>query len=103
MSLNRNAHEIFPDVVWKQNVKVTEHPLWRGEALNPTTIELKKGHVRSEGHRPFPLDVLYHKDVTIELNDGLNLYADVFRPAISHSERVPGIITWGPFGKTNTG
>ena len=102
MSLTRELQEKF-DIVWKKNPIATEHPMWRSCELGPHTIDLIKGHVRSEGYQSFPTDVKYDKDVAIKTQDGLHIYADVFRPATSDSEPVPGIVTWGPFGKTGSG
>ena len=36
------------------------------------------------------------------MRDGVNLYADVFRPA-DESYKVPAIIPWSPYGKSGTG
>ncbi|KAK1705794.1 Alpha/Beta hydrolase protein [Colletotrichum acutatum] len=51
----------------------------------------------------FAVDTVCKKDVRIQLRDGVELLADVFRPLTSDDEPVPAIMPWSPYGKTGTG
>lgn len=69
----------------------------------PEKRRIPKGWTKDEGRRPFPVDVLWEKDVRIPLRDGVELLADVFRPVTSDEEPVPAIMPWSPYGKTGSG
>ena len=64
---------------------------------------ISKGWTKDEGRRPFPVDVIWEKDVRITLRDGVELLADVFRPVTSDEEPVPAIMPWSPYGKSGSG
>lgn len=95
--------QLFPDAVYHKLTPAPEHPLFNYNGFCPGLTLLKKGHVKSTGYRVFSQDVIYERDMTIQVRDGAKLYADVFRPADSESNRVPVIIPWSPYGKTGTG
>ncbi|THX49387.1 alpha/beta-hydrolase [Aureobasidium pullulans] len=95
--------QLFPDAVYHKLIPAAEHPLFNYNGFKPEQIILQKGHVKSSGHRAFSQDVIYDRDITIQVRDGIKLYADVFRPADSDKSPVPVIIPWSPYGKTGTG
>ncbi|KAH9817010.1 cocaine esterase [Teratosphaeria destructans] len=111
MSLDPNIREtpttkipqLFPDAVYVHLQFATAHPHFNYNGFEPGQTVLKKGHVRSPGHRPFPTDVIFERDQGIRLRDGITLYTDVFRPTDSDSTPVPVVIPWSPYGKTGTG
>lgn len=72
------------------------------ECFNPSSRILSKGFHKAEGFRPFPVDVIWERDVKIPMRDGVIIYADIFRPADT-SVKVPAIISWSPYGKNGTG
>ncbi len=39
-----------------------------------------------------------HRDVPVKLRDGVTIYADIYMPK-NRTERIPLIVSWGPFGK----
>ncbi len=43
-----------------------------------------------------PVDIVFDKDVAVELRDGVTIYVDVFHPA--GAEKVPVIVAWSPCG-----
>ena len=43
--------------------------------------------------------VFFEKDVAIRMRDGITIYADVYRPVPSISEKTPTIVLFAPFGK----
>ncbi|KAI5363911.1 putative xaa-Pro dipeptidyl-peptidase-like domain, cocE/Serine esterase, alpha/Beta hydrolase [Septoria linicola] len=69
----------------------------------PEKRTISKGWTKDEGRRPFPVDVIWEKDIRIPLRDGTELLADVFRPVTSDGEPVPAIMPWSPYGKTGSG
>jgi len=59
---------------------------------------LKKGETFIEGGRPLLCDILWERDVTVKLRDGVSLYLDIFRPADVQA-KIPAILAWSPYGK----
>lgn len=94
---------LFPDVVFTPIPTPSKNPMWVDGGFQPGTTVLKKGHVKDEGQRPFPSDVLFERDTAIKLRDGVKLYADIFRPVESGQDPVPAILPWSPYGKTGSG
>lgn len=41
--------------------------------------------------------IICERDVAVKMRDGITIYADIFRPITT--EKVPCIVSWGPFGK----
>jgi len=64
---------------------------------------IRKGWVKDDGRKPFPVDTIWDKDVRVLLRDGTELLADVFRPIASDDKPVPAIMPWSPYGKTGSG
>lgn len=95
--------DLFPDAVYEKLTAAAEHPHFNYNGFKPGRTILEKGHVKSSGYRAFAQDVIYDRDITIQVRDGIKLYADVFRPADSDAQPVPVIIPWSPYGKTGTG
>ena len=69
--------------------------------FEPEVRILPKGYVHKKGFRALPCDVIYERDVAVELRDGTTIYTDVFRPAAGGP--VPAIIAWSPYGKNGCG
>lgn len=73
-----------------------EHGLW--SKFEPGTRILPAGNRVAPMFCPLPVDIIFEKDVTVTLRDGVTIYTDIFRPA--GSEKVPVIIAWSPYGKS---
>jgi hypothetical protein len=93
----------FPDAVYRKLIPAADHPVFNYNGFAPGRSIIKKGHVKSAGHRAFPVDVIFERDVSITMRDGVRIYTDVFRPINSDTTKVPAIIPWSPYGKTGTG
>jgi predicted acyl esterase len=66
-------------------------------AFEPGTRTLEAGYQIAPQFLPFPVDVVFEKDVAVTLRDGVTIYVDVFRP--TGSEKVPVIVAYSPYGK----
>lgn len=42
--------------------------------------------------------IICEQDVAVKLRDGVTIYADIYRP-FPYAQKVPCIVSWGPFGK----
>ena len=73
-----------------------EHGLF--SAFAPGTRTLPAGFQAAPIFRPLPVDIVFDKDVAVVLRDGVTIYVDVFRPA--GTERIPVIVAWSPYGKS---
>ena len=85
-----------------QNIFVPSSPLPPGRtglltAFEPGTRTLKAGFKVAPQFRALPVDIVFEKDVEVQLRDGVTIYVDVFRPA--GAEKVPVIVAWSPYGK----
>jgi uncharacterized protein len=67
-------------------------------AFDPGTKTLPTGFKVAPMFRPLPVDVIFEKDVAVVLRDGVTIYVDILRPV--GTERVPVIIAWSPYGKS---
>ncbi len=94
--------ERFPDLEYRPIPKASDHPLFHYNGFQTEVITLPQGHIKSEGYRALTTPVLFERDTPIRVRDGVNLYADIFRP-VTESVKVPAIIPWSPYGKTGTG
>lgn len=65
--------------------------------FNPGTRTLEPGFRVAPQFRPLPVDVVFEKDVRVQLRDGVTIHVDVFRPV--GFEKVPVIVAWSPYGK----
>ena len=79
-----------------------DKPTSNYNGFNPSTTTLQKGHKKDADCRAFSVDTILERDIKIPMRDGINLYADVFRPA-DESQKCPAIIPWSPYGKSGTG
>lgn len=100
---SKKIPQLFPDAIYQKLTPAPEHPLFNYNGFLPGRSVLSKGHVKSPGYRSFPGDVIFDRDVAIQVRDGAKLYADIFRPQDSDEKPVPVIIPWSPYGKTGTG
>jgi predicted acyl esterase len=85
-----------------QKIFVPSHPLPEARTgifteFAPGTRTLKAGFQVAPPFRPLPVDIVFEKDVAVQLRDGVTIYVDVFRPA--GTEKVPVIVAWSPYGK----
>lgn len=70
----------------------------RFSRFEPGTRTLSAGFRLDNKHRALQTDIVFEKDVAVELRDGVKIYVDVFRPV--GTEKVPVIISWSPYGKS---
>jgi uncharacterized protein len=105
MSTTDKLKRDFPDLVWTKLPSPENHPYkYYYYGFKQSKTILPKGHIRFPDHMPFPTDVIYDRDVSIPLRDGVKIYADIFRPTgCDNGEKVPAILPWSPYGKTGTG
>lgn len=67
-------------------------------AFDPGRKTLPTGFKVAPMFRPLPVDIVFEKDVAVVLRDGVTIYVDILRPV--GAERVPVIIAWSPYGKS---
>lgn len=65
--------------------------------FEPGTRTLTAGFQIAPQFRPIPVDIVFDKDVAVQLRDGVTVHIDVFRPV--GAEKVPAIVAWSPYGK----
>lgn len=65
--------------------------------FDPGARTLEAGFQIAPQFRPIPVDIVFEKDVAVQLRDGVTIHVDVFRPA--GADRVPVIVAWSPYGK----
>jgi predicted acyl esterase len=65
--------------------------------FDPGTRILEAGFQIAPQFRPIPVDIVFDKDVAVQLRDGVTIHVDVFRPA--GAEQVPAIVAFSPYGK----
>ncbi|KAJ4350602.1 hypothetical protein N0V95_004606 [Ascochyta clinopodiicola] len=87
----------------RETFTVKLRPTLRPQAppAESSSAELSVGHKKRLGCRAFTTPTIFESDQVLVLRDGTKLRADIFRPKTD--EKVPGIIMWGPYGKTNSG
>jgi hypothetical protein len=76
-------------------------PRARYNGFKPGRTTLKKGTLRRRGALPLPCDIIFERDVALQLRDGVTMYTDVYRPVSELP--APAIIGWGPYGKQEGG
>lgn len=77
-----------------------DHPLANYDGLKPGTTVLARGHRVDPERAAFQADTIFESDVVIPMRDGINLRADIYRPATQDTNaKVPTILAWGPYGK----
>jgi predicted acyl esterase len=65
--------------------------------FDPGTRTLEAGFQVAPQFRPIPVDIVFDKDIAVQLRDGVTIHVDVFRPV--GAEQVPVIVAWSPYGK----
>lgn len=93
----------FPDVNYVKLTAASEKPEYRYPGFRPGREIIPKGHIRESGHRAFHTDVIFERDVSVPMRDGITIYTDIFRPVDSERNQVPAILPWSPYGKTGSG
>ncbi|SCV59682.1 related to cocaine esterase [Fusarium fujikuroi] len=78
-----------------------DSPNAKYNGIKPSVTILHKGHRKSPGFRPFPVDTIWERDITIPMRDGILLRGDVFRP--TNSKGLPALIAFSPYGKSGDG
>jgi len=76
------------------------HPLANFNGFYPSTTLLKKGDVHTAGHKSLECDIVFERDVLVELRDKIKVRIDVFRP--NTDEKVPVILCSSIFGKNGS-
>ena len=104
MDMTQKLKTRFPDLNFVKPLPVDEHPRYKhyGMKLNPDQLlTLPKGHAKEPGRKKMLVDCFVNRDALIPLRDGLQLYADIYRPASSDDVQVPVVICWSPYGKSS--
>ena len=65
--------------------------------FDPGTRTLEAGFQIAPQFRSIPVDIVFEKDIAVQLRDGVTIHVDVFRPA--GAQQVPVIVAWSPYGK----
>lgn len=86
----------------EQKIFTPSQPLPAGRtglltAFAPGTRVLEAGYQVAPPFRPLPVDVVFEKDVAVQLRDGVTIFVDIFRPV--GLETVPVVLGWSPYGK----
>lgn len=84
-------------VLFRPGVDLNE-PQVHYPGFAPGQTLLKAGTVLKEGAAALVEDLIYDRDVAVQLRDGKILYTDVYRPA-SATGPLAAIIGWSPYGK----
>jgi len=67
--------------------------------FEPGTRTLEKGFKLLPDAMALEEELIFEKDVALQLRDGKTLYTDIFRPVTD--EKVPAIISWSSYGKSS--
>lgn len=65
--------------------------------FDPGTRTLEAGFQIAPPFLPLPVDIVFEKDVAVQMRDGVTIHVDVFRPV--GTEKVPVLVAWSPYGK----
>lgn len=65
--------------------------------FDPGTRTLEAGFRVAPPFRALPVEIVFDKDVAVQLRDGTTIHVDLFRPA--GAEQVPVLVAWSPYGK----
>lgn len=103
MTTTQKIKSRFPDLNFVKPLPVEAHPRYKpfGVKFNPQHFVLTKGHVKEPGRKHMLVDCVVDRDTPIPLRDGLNVYADIYRPVSSDEINVPVVICWSPYGKSS--
>jgi len=76
-------------------------PLGAEYEFGHRTTVLKEGSVYPPAAKPLPCDILWERDVPVQLRDGVRIYVDILRPAsVSATARLATLVAWSPYGKS---
>jgi uncharacterized protein len=97
-----NASEAWRvDIIWRDALPV-DAPIGRYPGFQPGTTMLKAGTAHVKGACPLSADMIWDRDVAVQMRDGVTIYVDIFRPT-SATDPLPVIVSWSPYGKGNGG
>ncbi|WP_431277836.1 CocE/NonD family hydrolase [Leifsonia poae] len=85
-----------------QKMFVPSQPLPAGRTgllteFAPGTRTLEAGFRIAPQFKELPVDIVFEKDVAVQLRDGVTIHTDIFRPV--GTDPVPVIVAWSPYGK----
>jgi predicted acyl esterase len=63
----------------------------------PGVRTLGAGYQVAPQFRALPVNIIFEKDVAVQLRDGVTIYVDIFRPA--NVDQAPVLLAWSPYGK----
>lgn len=95
--MDREPAAMEPADVLFRPARPLDDPVGRYPGFQPGTTTLKAGTVVRPGYLALPCDIVFERDVSIPLRDGVTIYADVFRPVGGRD--LPAIVAWSPYGK----
>ncbi|KAJ1027679.1 hypothetical protein NDA16_002018 [Ustilago loliicola] len=75
-------------------------PRYDGDSKFSHTV-LPAGWKSSSANKALEEDLIFEKNVSIRLRDGVRILTDIFRPV--SDGKVPAILVWSPYGKTGRG
>lgn len=84
-----------------RNIQAPTEGQFGYDGSETSTTILPAGYRKSETARPFTVNTIFEKNISIPLRDGTILKADIFRPEISG--KVPVLLPWSPYGKSGRG
>ena len=93
-------------VKYRQPLPLTA-PKARFPGFHQRVTKYKAGQIIVSGALALPADLILHESVQMTLQDGVNLYSDIFLPSgfdniesyFEEADRIPAIIAWSPYGK----
>ncbi|MDR1181097.1 MAG: CocE/NonD family hydrolase [Bacteroidales bacterium] len=85
------------NVLYRQGVNINNSEV-NYPGFNPCQTIIKAGTIVKEGAPAISNDIIFDRDVAVELRDGAIIYVDIYRPA-NAKELLPAIIGWSPYGK----
>jgi len=84
-------------VMYREGLDVS-NPDAHYPGFEPGRTIIKAGTVVKEGAPAVTQDLIFDRDVAVQLRDGTTIYTDVYRPADAKGP-LPAIIGWSPYGK----
>lgn len=88
------------DIIYRP-AKSLDHPEARYSGFVTGSTTLPAGSQATKGGLRLPCDIIWDRNIALTMRDGIKIYADFFRPAVS--DPIPAIINWAPYGKAGTG
>jgi len=84
--------------IWRKAVDIYD-PAGNYNGFHPSVTVLPAGYCHREGYKVLECPIVWERDQAVLLRDNTTIYTDIFRP--EKKEKVPGIISWSPYGKSN--